>query len=154
MDKEKPSGVSKKRKLSIDRLLTTRDVKRVQSSADKPAIYPHPDNAPATVWTALVIEVPTAFELLPQEIFDEISQWITGADAKNLCLTSKALHKAFAHRKWALVLLEYDWARFDTDTACGIEFLKLLERNEQFGTGDGTTSVASWNHVPAVNYIR
>ncbi|KAM7219218.1 hypothetical protein V8F06_005387 [Rhypophila decipiens] len=53
-------------------------------------------------------ERPLALETLPQGIFDRISDWLTGTDAKQLCLTSKALHKAFARRKWPNDGLETD----------------------------------------------
>ncbi|KAK4213642.1 hypothetical protein QBC37DRAFT_400437 [Rhypophila decipiens] len=49
---------------------------------------------------------PTAtFQSLPQEMFDEIARWLTGHDAKKLCLASKSMYAAFAGRKWRSISL-------------------------------------------------
>ncbi|KAK4213641.1 hypothetical protein QBC37DRAFT_373887 [Rhypophila decipiens] len=51
---------------------------------------------------------PLAFEALPHQVLDRISAWLTGADVKRLCLSSKALQKAFVHRKVG------SWCTMDT----------------------------------------
>ena len=47
------------------------------------------------------------FEQFPQEIYDEISRHLSGEDAKRLCVASRALNRAFAHRKWRNIALRY-----------------------------------------------
>ncbi|KAM7203926.1 hypothetical protein V8F33_001897 [Rhypophila sp. PSN 637] len=50
---------------------------------------------------------PTAtFQSLPQEMYDEIAGWLTGQDAKKLCLASKSMCAAFAGRKWRSISLD------------------------------------------------
>ncbi|KAM7203927.1 hypothetical protein V8F33_001898 [Rhypophila sp. PSN 637] len=85
---------------------------------------------------------PLAFEALPQKVLDRISGWLTGADAKQLCLTSKALYKAFAHRKWTSVSL--DQSLFTSD-AWSTAFRNQIHPN------DGLETDSS---LPIAHYVR
>ncbi|KAM7206393.1 hypothetical protein V8F20_002742 [Naviculisporaceae sp. PSN 640] len=93
-------------------------------------------------------------ESLPQDIFDEISQWLTLDDTKSLCLTSRTLHKAFAHRKWAMINFSYPepeafWQTRYIQTPEQLWLEPIQQSNDEFKSSNTPRT-----HVPVSNYIR